>query len=115
MVYILSGAEKGSINLFKALESSFIKNRKTINALGYSNLVATSMINNGTASKMLIAAMQDPNIEIATKSLPKMNMQEKKMINHSTDIDLKVHHQILFNLIIPPYTMRIIFIYIFKY
>jgi hypothetical protein len=92
MAYTLSNAQKGSVSLFKALEASFIKHRKAINALGYSNFVANSMINNGTASPLLIAAMQDPDIEIPVKSLPKMNIHEKKMINNSTAVDVKVHH-----------------------
>jgi hypothetical protein len=81
MAVAMAAAGKGSANLWKALEGTFIRHRKAINALGYSGHIANAYISNGYASQLLIAAMEDPSIEVVEKQFPKMGERKKEIHN----------------------------------
>jgi hypothetical protein len=90
MVIALAEAKKGSTNLWKSLETAFIRHRKAINALGYSQHIARSYISIGHASQLLIAAMEDPNIEVVEKNIPRMgDEKKKKAIEHHHEPEIK--------------------------
>ena len=93
MAITLSAAKKGSANLWKALETSFIRHRKAVNALGYSEEICKSYISSGYATPLLIAAMEDPTIEVVEKNIPRMgDEKKKKAIDHHEPELKKIAH-----------------------
>jgi hypothetical protein len=86
----MSNAGKGSVQLYRLLEATFIKHRKSINLLGYSDKIANAYIQIGLASEILIAAMNDPSIKVPAldKEIPRMKLDD----NHDSTEQLKISH-----------------------
>jgi hypothetical protein len=91
MAVSLSNAGKGSANLWKALESTFIKHRKSIHGMGYSGAIINSFISSGYGTPLLIAALEDPTIEVTEKSIPKMGDEKRKKIHHEPEFKKIAH------------------------
>jgi hypothetical protein len=88
MAIALSTAKKGSVQLFRLLEATFIKQRKAISLLKSSDRIANAYLINGFASEILLAAMSDPSIKVPAldKEIPRMHLGDE------TSTEIKVSH-----------------------
>jgi hypothetical protein len=89
----MSQSEKGSPQLFKSLETLFIKHRKALHILGAAQNITIAYINSGHATDMLVAAMNDPNIKVPAldKDIPRMQLEDHTH-SKASNTDIKVSH-----------------------